>query len=175
MDISKEAKTKIEGAFASIGGVKSFTSFSRLSADQQSCVDTLREMKDVILSTKGRDRYLPELITSITGAADDEDESLNEATFSQYRFFQLYVHDLRFYPEKFDFLLRCVEECVVMVAQSKLFLGLLEQIVSSQRIECLPDHVINYEKQLEEDEERRIESFTLRKDWKSQVVHYMDA
>jgi hypothetical protein len=175
MEISKESKSKIEGAFASIGGVKAFTSFSRLTADQQLCVDTLRDMKDVILSTKGRDRYLSALITSITGASDDEDESMNEATFSQYRFYQLYVHDLRFYPEKFDFLLRCIEECVVVISQSKLFLGLLENIVSSQRVESLPDHVIHYERQLEEDEERRIESFTLRKDWTSQVVHYMDA
>lgn len=175
MEISQESKAKIEGAFASIGGVKSFTSFSRLTPDQRACVDALVDMKDVILSTKGRDRYLSALITSITGASDEEDESMNEATFSQYRFYQLYVHELRFYPEKFDFLLRCIEECVVTVAQGKLFLGLLEQLVSSQRVEALPDHVIHYERHLEEDEERRIESFTLRKDWSSQVVHYMEA
>ena len=174
MEITKESRAKIDQAFASIGGVKSFTCFSRLSVDQQLCVDTLKEMKDVLLSTKGRDRYLPELITSITGASEDEDEALNEASFSQYRFYQLYVHDLRFYPEKFDFLLRCIEECAVVVALAKMFLGLLEQIVSSQRMECVPDHVMHYEQLLEEDEARRIESFTLRKDWTSQVAHFLD-
>lgn len=174
MEISAESRKKIDQAFAFIGGVKSFTSFSRLTSDQQLCVDTLKQMKDTLLTTRGRERFLAELVTSITGTSDEEDEALNEATFSQYRFYQFYIHELLYYPEKFDFLLRCVEECVVVVALGKMFLGLLERIVTSQRVDVVPDHVVNYERLLEEDEIHRIESFTLRKDWVPKVPHYLE-
>mmetsp|Transcript_17454 Transcript_17454/g.19878 ORF Transcript_17454/g.19878 Transcript_17454/m.19878 type:complete len:218 (+) Transcript_17454:43-696(+) len=171
-----EVRQKMDQAFASIGGVRSFTGFGRLTAEQQQCVEALKECKDKMLSTKGRERYLSDLIRCITGSSDEEeDEALNEATFSQYRFYLLYIRELLYYPEKFDFLLRCVEENVVVVQQPKAFLGLLEQILSSQRIERLPDEVVNYEALVLEDEMARIESFTLRKDWRSNIPNYLDS
>ena len=174
MDVTREKRLLIEACFASIGGMKSFACFSRFTPEQQKCVDFVRGHRDEIFATKGRDRYLNEVVLSITGTTEDDDEAICEATFSQYRFYRTYVNDLLFFPERFDFLMRCVEECVAVVAQPNKFLGIMDRLLTADKVEPVPDAIMNYERLLEEDEERRIESFTLRKDWACKVPHYMD-
>lgn len=171
MEVPLESKQKIEQAFATISGVKSFTSFSRLTPDQTECVDLVIREKSRLIASKGRDRFLSQLIECITGTGDDEDEAINAAVFSQYRFYELYIYQFLYYPEKFDYLLRCVEERCVAVAKPMKFQSLIETILlaSINQQEPLPDTVTRYDDLLREDEERRIESFTLRKDWVPQV------
>ena len=160
----------IEKCFSSIGGVKSFTSFGRLTTEQIACRDYLQERRDDLGENKSRDLHLSELMVCISGAdEDDADEPLSEACFSQYRFYRTYIHDLIYYPEKFDFLVRCIEESVCVVKMTSRFRILLDRICKNNKVQQLPREVVDYDQLLEEDEERRIESFTLRKDWQCTV------
>lgn len=167
-------RSKIDQCFVSIGGVKSFTSFGRHTPDQLKCIDLLMRCNAEIHQTRHRDRYLNELIVCITGSEDDDaDEPISETSFSQYRFYQTYIHELVFYPEKFDFLVRCIEESVCVVKRPAQFMDLLERICHSNKVEPLPVEVTDYDQLIEDDEERRIDAFVLRKDWKSTVPDYL--
>jgi hypothetical protein len=175
MQVSREAREKIEAAFQKRGGVRGFTTFGRVTEAQQQCIDLLMRKRDAIFSTTGRDAYLRDLIMAITGTEETDDgESITEANFSQYHFYKLYIHELVFFPEKFDYLLRCIEEKVCVVQFPQKFIGVLDRVLEAVQAVPVPDHVRNYEQLLAKDEEMRIESFTLRKDWKCQVPHYLD-
>lgn len=175
MDTSPQARALIEGCFSSIGGVKSFISFTRLGPDQQRCIDVLREKSADIYAARGRDLHLSDLITAITGDEDEEaDEPIGEGAFSQHRFYRTYAHDLRFYPEKFDFLLKCIENAVCVVKRPPAFERIIAKLTSKGLARRLPDAVVRYDELLAADEEARIESFTLRRDWVCRVPHYLD-
>ena len=175
MQVSQEARNKIETAFQKRGGVRAFTTFGRVTPEQQQCIDCLMSKRDAIYSTTGRDAYLRDLIMAVTGTEENDDgESITEANFSQYHFYKLYIHELVYYPEKFDYLLRCIEEKVCVVQFPQKFFGLVDRMLEAVEAVPVPDHVRNYEQLLAKDEEMRIESFTLRKDWACRVPHYLD-
>jgi hypothetical protein len=172
--IGSNGREIIDRCFVSIGGVKSFTPFHSLTPAQLECIDVLKEHQQSIMSSRSRDLYLGELILSITGNEDEEDEPVGSAAFSQFHFYRTYIRELVYYPDKFDFLLRCIENCVVKVQQPARFKRLIERISTRNQVTRLPDSVVNYEKLLEEDDEMRRERFVLRKDWVCQVPHYLD-
>lgn len=175
MQISDASRVAIENCFASIGGVKSFNSFGRLNPDQRKCQVFVKENRQSIYSVRSRDVHLPELIIAISDVADDEDgEPITEATFSQFRFYLFYIHELKYFPEKFDFLLRCIEEAVVVVKAPTKFLFLMERMLNQSSNREIPDGVINYERLIEEDEEERIDKFILRKNWVTKVPRVED-
>lgn len=175
MQISDKSRAAIEGCFAPIGGMKSFNAFGRLSAEQQRCQALVRERRQELYAVKSRDVHLPELIIAITDVTDDEDgEPITEATFSQFRFYLFYIHELRYFPEKFDFLLRCVEEAVVVAKAPSKFLALMGRVLNQSAARAIPEGVINYERLIQEDEDERIDKFILRKDWVSKVPRVED-
>lgn len=175
MQISDNSRVAIENCFASIGGMKSFNSFGRLSPDQRQCQEFVKNNRVAIFSVKLRDVYLPELIISISGVGEDEDgEPITEATFSQFRFYMFYIHELKYFPEKCDFLLRCIEEAVVVVKAPTKFQFLMQRMLNQSVTREIPDGVINYERLIQEDEEERIDKFILRKNWVSKVPNVAD-
>lgn len=94
MQTSERGRLLIEKSFQSIGGVKSFSSFGRLTAEQQECVQYLRDHAREIYANKHRDVHLHELVLSIAASEEEEeDELISEGTFSQYQFYQTYIHD----------------------------------------------------------------------------------
>lgn len=175
MDVTAKTRDAIESCFASIGGVKSFSPFGRPSPPQQECAAYVRARRHELFTAKSRDVYLPELLLCISGMQDEEDgELITEGTFSQYRFYSFYIGNLVYYPEKFDFLLRCVEESVVLVKATSKFLNLMQRVLDLTVDRAIPEDVIDYERLLEEDEEERISRFVLKKDWISKVPDVED-
>ena len=175
MDVTAGTRDAIESCFASIGGVKSFNPFGRLTAPQRECAEYVRANRQALFTARSRDVYLPELLLSISGMQDEEDgELITEATFSQYRFYDFYIRNLVYYPEKFDFILRCVEESVVVVKATSKFLNLMQRVLDLTVDKAIPEDVIDYERLLLEDEEERISRFILTKDWVSQVPNVED-
>lgn len=183
MEKSEQGKRVIEASFKTIGGVRSFTTFSRLTPEESECRRQLAEIFDDITQIRSREQHLSTLVVCIADCGDDDqDEPITEGSFSQYRFFATYVHDLVFHLDKFDFLLHCIVQGVCKVRRAsrfkKLLMRVLEAGLERERYRSLdnrteaggiPDEVLNYDALLELDEEHRVDSFTLRKDWVCRV------
>lgn len=172
---SKVGEEAIQRSFQTISGVKSFTSFSRLTPEQEACVDLLKASAAEIFRNRSRDLYLKTLIVCVTGFSDeDEEEPITEASFSQYAFYQTYVHTLVYYPDKFDYVMHCIMNCVCLVRRVQKFRQLIDSLLQKEAKRTVPDAVLDYDRLLEEDDEKRVESFTMRKDWVPQVPAYPD-
>lgn len=170
MNRSPAGQSAIDKSFARIGGVKSFTSFSRFSKEQLECVDLINARMDDIFACKARDLHLKTLVVCITGFSDhDEDEPMTEGSFSQFRFYETYVHDLVYFPDRFDFLLYCIINHVCQVQRPDKFKSMVEQLLHREQDRQVPREVLDYDLLLKEDDDKRIESFTMRKDWVCQV------
>merc|ERR1711916_142780 len=160
----------IAESFAAINGVRSFTTFSRLSDEERECVGLVSKHADQIFACKFRDLHLKTLVVCVTGYSDhDEDEPVTESCFSQHRFYATYVHDLVFFPDRFDFLIHCIMNQVCVVRRPNKLRELLSTLLHREATRSVPDEVLNYDKLLEEDDEKRVESFTMRKDWVCRV------
>lgn len=175
MNRSQAGSAVIAKAFQTIGGIKAYTTFSRPTREEEECVQLLRSHFDTIIKAKSRDLYLNSLVMCIADYSDeDEDEAITEGSFSQHRFYAAYVHDLIYHPDKFDFLMQCIVQGVCRVRRPEKFHRLISAILARQEGEtsaarAIPNAILEYDKLLEEDEEKRVESFTLRKDWVCQV------
>eukprot|EP00672_Neobodo_designis_P022691 CAMPEP_0174831568 /NCGR_PEP_ID=MMETSP1114-20130205/3169_1 /TAXON_ID=312471 /ORGANISM="Neobodo designis, Strain CCAP 1951/1" /LENGTH=199 /DNA_ID=CAMNT_0016065395 /DNA_START=32 /DNA_END=631 /DNA_ORIENTATION=- len=170
MNRSEAGNKAIAESFAAISGVRSFTTFSRLTDEQRECVTIATQNADRIFACKARDLHLKSLVVCVTGYSDcDEDEPVTENCFSQHRFYATYVHELIFFPDRFDFLIHCIINQVCVVQRPSKFKELLATLLHREAERVVPDEVLNYDRLLEEDEEKRIESFTMRKDWRCKV------
>jgi hypothetical protein len=122
----------IDRLFCTIGGVKAFTSFTRMTPEQLDSVRSLEQVLDRVLRTKNRDLHLRTLSLCLAGFADeDADEPLTESCFSQYQFYSAYAHELVYFPDKFDFLLNCVLHGVCLVRLPSLFVTMLAAILDT--------------------------------------------
>jgi hypothetical protein len=170
MNRSAAGQRAIDQSFAAISGVRSFTSFSRVTPEQKECVELTNAHAERVFANKARDLYLKALVVCITGYDDyDEDEPITEDSFSQHRFYSTYVHDLVYFPDRFDFLLQCVMHQVCIVQRPPKFKELLRTLLQNDAEHAVPDEVLNYDRLLVEDDERRVDHFVMRKDWKCQV------
>ena len=159
--------------FEDIGGVRSYIPLS-LSPQQQICQSFLIANHQKVQQHKARDLHLKALINSVQGnCEEDVDEPITDHAFSQFRFYRIYAMELIYFPEKFDFLTMCIERGVCSVKKIPVFMSIIEKLISPPPARIIPCAVIYHEKDLEEDEERRIDAFVLKKDWKCTVKHYL--
>ena len=173
---SEVGEEAIQHSFKVRAGVKVFIS-RRPTPRQEECVFLLEKHVDEIFRNRSRDLYLKTLVTCVTGYSDeDEEEPITEAAFSQSSFYETYVQALVYYPDKFDFLVHCILNCVCLVATHHIpkFKQLVDGLLQKESKRTIPDAVLEYDQLLDADDEKRIESFTMRKDWKSQVPEYTE-
>jgi hypothetical protein len=168
MNRTEVGANAIAQSFATISGVRSFTCFSRITPEQRACVVELNACCDEIFACKARDLHLKTLVNCITGYDDfDEDEPVSEGHFSQHRFYKTFVNELIYFPDRFDFLIHCILHQVCLVRHTAKFRELLRALLHKQSERTVPTAVLDYDKLIEADDEMRIESFTMKKDWRS--------
>lgn len=170
MNRTQAGHDAISRSFATISGVKSFTSFSRLTDEQRECVQLTAAKADAIFTMKARDLHLKTLVVCITGYDDhDEEEPITEGHFSQHRFYTTFVNDLIYFPDRFDFLIHCIINQVCVVNRPAKFKDMIASLLHKEADRTVPLEVLDYDQLLRDDDERRIQSFTMRKDWVCQV------
>ena len=132
----------------------------------------VRELLPQILRTRGREVYLKDLIVAIAGfSQEDRDEPVTEEFFGDHKSYRHYLEKTVYFVDQFDFLLHCVDRGVCEVRDAAGLHAMLSAVTAPPARENFqfPPSVIAYDTLKAEDEERRIESFTLRKDWVSTV------
>ena len=126
-----------------------------------------------LLQIKGREVYLKDLIVAIAGfSQEDRDEPVTEEFFSDHKSYRHYLVKTVYFVDQFDFLLTCIARGACEVRNSAGICTLVDQLLAppSRHDFQFPPEVIAYDTLKQEDEERRIESFTLRKDWVSTLT-----
>ena len=148
---------------------KAILPFGKLTDDQKRCQERMSEVQDRLISIKGKEMYLKELIIVMEGLSpEDRDEPVTESSFSEYRFYKYFVEKMIYFVQQFDFLVRCISNGICVVHNTRNYHLLLDTILTPPRQDFkFPKEIISYDQLREEDEMRRIESFTLTKDWVS--------
>jgi hypothetical protein len=89
-----------------------------LSAAQRDCRDLTRSVLNDVLFSRQREKHVRDVKVCVGGFAEyDADEPLDESCFSQLQFFTPYTHDLVFFVDRYDFLVKCVAHGVCKVAE----------------------------------------------------------
>ena len=144
-----------------------------LSTEKRECVELLRSCIGRVLQCKRRDLHLATLMHCISGASDaDRDEPLSPDCFLQYRSYLHFTQQLRYFPEKFDYLCQCVLSGVCTVQKPYLFRSMIETLLLppveglAQRLGGeLLQNLIREDEMRKEDEEARVAAFCTRAEW----------
>eukprot|EP00760_Papus_ankaliazontas_P015685 PhM_4_TR16665/c0_g1_i1/m.24221 len=174
---STEPKTPPEGwehpmkkHFHDIAGVRSFSPFSKCTLDQIKCAHFVRRYSYDIQSHKSRDLHLKAIVMSVEGhEEEDADEPMTDSSFSQYRFYHTFTVELVYFPDKFDFLMMCVQVGVCLVKSCRRFMDIVRSLVAPRPQMAIPREIIDYDEAVLEDERKRVEAFVFKKDWVSTV------
>eukprot|EP01063_Lacrimia_lanifica_P019167 TRINITY_DN26230_c0_g1_i1.p1 TRINITY_DN26230_c0_g1~~TRINITY_DN26230_c0_g1_i1.p1 ORF type:complete len:205 (+),score=87.72 TRINITY_DN26230_c0_g1_i1:48-617(+) len=140
--------------------------------DERPCSEIVGSVLEKVLRKKGRELHLKELIASIGGLSEnDRDEPVTADNFTEYSCFKHYLHETIYFEDQFDYLMTCIAEGFCIVNDKPRLIDLLNTLVNPPPAHDFrfPETVVDYDRLQQEDEERRIESFTLRKDWVPQI------
>ena len=90
--------------------------FSSFTLEQERCRTFTRTKLQPLLAMRQRDKYINEVRVCVAGLGTaDEEQPLEEESFSQFQFFRPYVEDLVYFEDKFDFLVKCVASGVCRI------------------------------------------------------------